>query len=298
MNCWKLLVPAIGLSALVALCCWAADPPTAERERPPASPASIPPTIDGDAQRILALAAKAYRTKLSIIADNLANAETVAFKRSRVRLESLSYRHETPPGAEDTLGEFAPVGISVGTGVRIAGVQTDFSQGAFWVTDCEFDVAIEGAGFFQVTDPNGDILYTRAGNFTKNANGSLVTASSGTGRLLQPPITIPGDATAVVISPEGIVSVQQQGTSSLTTVGQIELARFANPQGLLKRGENLYAETDASGMATLGNPGQDGLGRLRQGALEASNVEPDQEQIEFNRTAAVLQRIDKLLQIE
>ena len=275
-------------------CEWIAEADAAGRSEPEM------PTVASDSEtyRILAQAAGAYRTKLSVIANNLANAQTTAFKRSRVLLESASCRHEQVPGAQDTVGEYAPVGISVGLGVRIAGMKTDFGQGAFAVTDQELDVAIVGQGFFQIMDPSGDVLYTRAGNFSKNANGSLVLASASVGRLLQPPITIPCDATHVVISSEGIVSVRQPGSQTMSQVGQIEMATFVNPQGLLKQGENLYAETDASGTATLGNPGQDGTGTLRQGALEASNVQPDHEQAELNRTVALLRRINRLLRVE
>ncbi len=256
------------------------------------------PDLDVEAYQTLAEAAQAYQTKLSVIANNLANAETTAFKRGRVILEDLPYRHERMPGTEDTAGQYAAAGIGVGTGARVAAVQTDFSQGAFHQTGQELDVTIQGDGFFQVTNPSGDTLYIRAGNFSKDANGQIVTPSAGTGRLLNPPITIPEDATDVVISPEGIVSVRQPGSSNLSQVGQIELARFVNPQGLLRLGENLFAETDSSGPPILGQPGRSGIGSLRQGTLEASNVQPDQERVEWKRTAARLQTIRQLLQVE
>jgi flagellar basal-body rod protein FlgG len=163
-------------------------------------------------------------------------------------------------------------------------VQSEFVQGSFKQTGGQLDVAIEGPGFFQVMDPNGMTYYTRAGNFSKNANGNLVLGSANMGRLLQPPITIPPDAIEISISPEGMVSVRQPGSQNMSQIGQIELAMFVNPQGLLKLGENLYAETDASGAPTLGNPGQDGLGLLRQNSLEASNVEPVHELIDLITT--------------
>lgn len=223
-------------------------------------------------------------TKLDVIANNLANLETTAFKKDRANFEDLFYRHYKMPGSEDTVGEYAPVGISVGLGTRVSSVQSEFRQGAFKQTGNELDVVIEGGGFFQVQDPNGDTLYTRAGNFSRNANGNLVMGSANMGRLLEPPITIPEDTLDIVVSPEGIVSVRQPNNQQLSQVGQIELAYFINPQGLLKLGENLYAETDASGTPTLGNPGQDGLGLIRQGALEASNVEPVVELIDLITT--------------
>jgi flagellar basal-body rod protein FlgG len=223
-------------------------------------------------------------TKLDVIANNLANIETTAFKRGRVNFEDLFYRHEKLPGAEDTAGGLTATGISVGLGTRVASIQTDFQQGAFEETGRQLDVAIEGPGFFRITDPTGQILYTRAGTFSINANGQLVIGSAGTGRLLEPPITIPQDTLAISVTPEGRVFVQQPGSPALTEVGAIELANFINPEGLLKLGENLYAETDASGPAITGSPGQDGLGVLRQGMLEASNVEPVRELIELITT--------------
>ena len=167
-------------------------------------------------------------------ANNLANAETTAFKRSRVIIEDLAYRHERMPGTEDTAGGYTATGISIGMGVRVSSVQTDFTQGALRRTGNKLDVAVEGDGFFLVMDPSGETLYTRAGNFSKNANGDMVTGSAGTGRLLQPPINVPQDGTDVLISAEGIVSVRQPGCSNLTQIGQIELAAFINPEGLLK----------------------------------------------------------------
>lgn len=227
----------------------------------------------------------AMETKLDVIANNLANIETTGFKRGRANFEDLFYRHEMLPGAEDTAGQYTPTGISVGMGTRVSSIQTNFDQGAFQQTSGELDVAIEGEGFFQVNDPSsGQILYTRAGNFSQNANGDVVMGSANIGRLLEPAITIPEDANGVVISAEGIVSVRQPGSPNLTQVGQLELAYFINPEGLLKLGENLYSETDASGTASLGNPGQNGLGMVRQNALEASNTEPVTELIDLIKT--------------
>ena len=239
----------------------------------------------------------ALETKLDVIANNLANVDTVGFKRGRANFEDLFYRHEMVPGAEDTAGQYAATGISVGMGSRVSSVQGSFVQGASQQTGGELDVAIEGSGFFQVTDPSGDILYSRAGNFSRNANGELVMGSANVGRLLEPPITIPEDATDIVISAEGIVSVRQPGSPSLSQIGTIELASFINPGGLLKLGDNLYAETDSSGTALLGNPGQNGVGMLRQGALEASNVEPVRELIDLITTQRAFELNSKAVQV-
>ena len=223
--------------------------------------------------------------KLDVIANNLANIESTAFKADRANFEDLFYRHYKMPGAQDTSGQYTPTGVSVGLGSCISSTQTNFVQGAFQMTGKELDIAIEGKGFFQVLDPaTGETLYTRAGNFNVNSNGQIVMGSANTGRLLEPSITIPEDATNISVSAEGIVSVKQPGSDQMSQVGQIELATFINPDGLLKLGENLYAETDASGTVIQGNPGQDGVGTVRQGMLEKSNVEPVTELIDLITT--------------
>ncbi len=155
-----------------------------------------------------------------------------------------------------------------------------------------------------MTDPSGQILYTRAGNFGVNANGQIVTSSASDGRLLEPAITIPQDTVGIVVSPEGLVSVQQAGTPQLQQVGQIQLARFVNPQGLLKLGENLFQETVSSGPPLQGNPGTVGLGQIRQNALENSNVNPVNQLIDlittqraFELNSQVVQTGDQVLQL-
>jgi flagellar basal-body rod protein FlgG len=246
----------------------------------------------------------ALETKLDTIANNLANLETTSFKRGRANFEDLFYRHEKLPGSEDNASQLTPTGISIGLGTRVSSIQTDFRQGAFKQTSESLNVAIEGNGFFKVMDPTGEILYTRSGNFSKNANGQIVTGSAQTGRLLEPSLTIPPDAEAIVISPEGKVSVRVTGNPNLTQVGSIELVNFINPEGLLKRGENLYAETNASGSAISGTPGQLGFGVLRQNMLEASNVEPVAELIDlittqraFELNSQVVKAGDEVMQL-
>lgn len=228
---------------------------------------------------------QAMETKLDVVANNLANMQTTGFKRDRCNFEDVFYKHEKLPGAEDAAGQKTALGISLGLGSRVTSVQPDLSQGAFNNTGRQLDVAISGRGFFKVTDPaTNNTLYTRAGNFSLNANGQVVMSSANVGRLLDPPITIPQDATAIQISADGIVSVQQVGSTQMQQVGQIELAQFINPAGLLKLGENLYSETDSSGPPRQGNPGQDGLGSIQQNALELSNVQPVQELIDLITT--------------
>jgi len=236
-------------------------------------------------------------TKLDVIANNLANVETTAYKKGRANFEDLIYRHEKLPGEQDTAGQYTPTGISIGLGSKVSSVQGDFTQGAFHATGNQLDVAIQGEGFFQVTDPNGDTYYTRAGNFSLNANGDIVMGSANIGRRLSPPITIPSDATDISIGAEGIVSVKQPNTTTLSQVGQIELAYFINPGGLLRLGENLFTETDASGTVTLANPGQDGVGTLQQSALESSNVDPVEELIGLITTQRAFELNSKTVQV-
>ncbi|MGA2617017.1 MAG: flagellar basal-body rod protein FlgG [Thermoguttaceae bacterium] len=224
------------------------------------------------------------QSKLDVIANNLANMETVGFKSGRANFEDLFYHYDKYPGTQDSASQFTPVGILLGMGSRLSSTQCNFQQGSSKTTGNDLDVAIQGQGFFQVKDPTGTVLYTRAGNFSKNANGQIVMGSANIGRLLEPAITIPVDATKVVISSAGVVSVQQPNSQQLQQIGQIELANFINPEGLLKLGENLYSQSDASGNPTLANPGLQGLGTLNQGTLEQSNVDPVNELIDLIAT--------------
>jgi len=246
---------------------------------------------------------QAYLFNLDTIANNLANAGTTAFKRSRVNFEDLYYEQIKFPGAQDSNGKLTPVGTHLGLGTRVASTEYDFSEGSLLTTAQELDVAIIGEGFFQIQD-GAEILYTRAGTFTTNADGDVVLASASKGRLLEPSISIPQDTTEIVISGDGTVSVKQAGSSSLSQVGQIQTVRFINAGGLVSRGENLYALTDASGAPLVGNPGVEGRGQVRQGALETSNVEPVRElvnliktQRNFELSSQTIQAADQALQL-
>ncbi|MEX0793319.1 MAG: flagellar basal-body rod protein FlgG [Pirellulaceae bacterium] len=247
---------------------------------------------------------QSMQTKLDVIANNLANINTTAFKKDRANFEDLFYEHRVLPGTEDANGNLTPTGSNVGLGVRLQSVQTDFKQGSFTTTDGPLDLLIEGPGFFQVLDPSGEIVYTRAGNFSVNANGEIVQGSAGIGRPLEPSIVVPEDATAVEVSADGVVSVRQPNVPQLAEVGQIQLATFINPEGLLKLGENLYGETAASSAPITGNPQTIGLGTVRKGMLEASNVEPVQELIDlittqrsFELNSQTIQAGDQILQL-
>lgn len=247
---------------------------------------------------------ESLETKLDVIANNLANIETVAYKRDRANFEDLFYRQVRLPGADQTSGQPTATGIEIGLGSRVSSTQTDFDQGSFQTTGNPLDLAIEGSGFFAVEDPNGtgDPLYTRAGNLNLNADGELVVGSAALGRRIQPPITVPPEATNISISPSGVVEVRVNNQTQ--QIGTIELATFINPDGLLKLGDNLYQQTEASGQAIQNEPGQNGTGIVRQTALEASNVEPVQELIDlittqraFELNSQVVQAGDQIMQL-
>jgi flagellar basal-body rod protein FlgG len=228
---------------------------------------------------------ESLQTKLNVIANNMANVNTTGFKSDRANFEDLFYRNEVLPGQQDATSNYTPTGTHIGLGVRVQSTQTSFQQGAFQETGAPFDLAIEGRGFLMVTDPNTQqTLYTRAGNLSLNSAGQLVVGSAQTGRLVFPAIQVPQDATGVTISADGRVSYQQPGNTQLQQAGQLQVAMFQNPEGLLKLGENLYADTVASGQSNQVNPGTQGAGALRQGFLELSNVEPVRELIDLITT--------------
>ncbi len=229
---------------------------------------------------------RALDTKLDVTANNLANINTTGFKRSRVNFEDLLYQTKREPGLPNVDDQPIPHGIQVGLGVRVSGTQLDMEQGPVDATDRPLDMMIEGDGFFQVrTNYDGGPVtaYTRAGNFTQNAEGQLVLGTSA-GPVLEPPITIHADATEIAIARNGEVRVRQPGQQQLTQVGQLELARFVNPQGLKQIGGNLYLDTDASGPSITGPPQLDGLGAIAGGQLEMSNVDPVRELVSLITT--------------
>jgi flagellar basal-body rod protein FlgG len=247
---------------------------------------------------------QSLETKLDVIANNLANVNTTAFKRDRCNFEDLFYRHLRMPGAQDQLSNLTPTGIQVGLGSVVQSTQTQFQQGGFAQTTSELDLAIEGNGFFQVQDTNGQYLYTRAGNFTVNSQGTVVVGSANIGRVLQPQLQIPPDATSITVSADGIVSITQAGNPLQQQIGQIQLAQFINPQGLIKLGENMYSETNASGPVQLQNPNINGVGTIRQKMLELSNVEPVTELVDlittqraFELNSQCVQAGDQVLQL-
>ncbi|MET0518958.1 MAG: flagellar basal-body rod protein FlgG [Burkholderiaceae bacterium] len=243
---------------------------------------------------------QAQDAKLQAIANNLANVNTVGFKRDRVMFEDLFYQVERQPGATDEDGNAAPSGVQLGNGTRLLGTQKVFTNGSLQTTSQDLDVAIIGQGFLQVAGPNNRTAYTRAGQLQVNSDGHLTNAQ---GLLLQPEITVPPNATALTISENGMVSATVSGSSTPQQLGQLRLANFINPTGLLALGDNLYQETTASGAATEGVPGADGLGKLKQGALEGSNVQVVEEMVDmiaaqrtYEMNTKVLSAADGMLQ--
>ena len=246
---------------------------------------------------------EALETKLDVIANNMANINTTGFKKDRANFEDLIYRQIRLPGATDADGNLTSTGVEVGLGTRVSSTQTNHTQGAMQTTGNPLDFAIEGDGFFKVVT-GSQTFYSRAGNFGINATGQLVLGSAHTGWVLDPAVNIPAEAVDVVVTSDGQVQFRTVDSPTLQTAGTINLSTFVNPDGLLKVGDNLYQETDASGTPTEGTPGTTGIGVIRQGALEASNVEPVQELIDlittqraFELNSQVVQAGDQVMQV-
>ena len=219
---------------------------------------------------------QAQQLTLDVVSNNLANVQTAGFKRSRVDFQDLVYEILQAPGAASAQGQEIPSGFQVGHGSRAVATQRLFIKGDLQQTGNTLDLAIEGDGFFQIQQPGGDIAYTRAGAFKKDSQGRMVTSDGFT---LDPEITLPQNATSVTVGVDGTVSVTIAGQQQPQQVGTIQLARFTNPAGLQSLGRNLFIPTQASGDATQGTPGQDGLGTLIQGFVESSNVNVVEEMV-------------------
>lgn len=242
---------------------------------------------------------QAQDAKLQAIANNLANVNTVGYKRDRAVFEDLFYRTEQQPGAQVADNATGP-GVQLGNGTRLAGTQKVFTNGALQTTGQSLDVAIVGNGFLQVEMANGEIGYTRAGQLRLNEQGRLTNAQ---GLPIVPAIDVPPEATAITIGENGVVSVTAAAGATPTEVGQLQLASFLNPAGLQALGDNLYAETVASGAPTEGEPGINGIGTLKQGALEGSNVLAVEEMVEmiaaqrtYEMNTKVLSAADNMMQ--
>ncbi|MGH0033741.1 MAG: flagellar basal-body rod protein FlgG [Myxococcota bacterium] len=242
----------------------------------------------------------AQQIRTDAIANNIANSSTVGFKKSRAEFQDLFYETLRAPGAESSTGTVVPAGIQVGHGVQLSAVSRVHATGDKSASGRDLDFAIEGDGFFQVEKGTGETVYTRAGNFQLDRDGNLVTAD---GFQLIPNIQIPVDAVQVTVLSDGTVSVLESGSTSPNDVGQIELARFANPAGLRAIGGNLFVPSESSGDAETGAPDEDGFGAVSQGFLEGSNVNVSEELVKlilaqrgFEMNSRVLQAGDEMMQ--
>ncbi len=234
----------------------------------------------------------AQATRLTVIANNLANVSTTGFKQSRAAFEDLLYQNLRQVGAQTSEDTRLPSGLMLGTGTRVVATEKIHTQGNIENTGKSLDVAIDGKGFFPVLLPDGTQAYTRDGSFMISDQGQVVTAS---GYELQPGISLPDDTQTVTIGTDGIVSVQLPGQASPSSIGTILITNFINPTGLQPIGENLFIESAASGAAQEGTPGESGLGRLRQGSLESSNVNIVEEMVSMIETQRAYEMNSKLI---
>jgi flagellar basal-body rod protein FlgG len=242
----------------------------------------------------------AQQTRLDVTANNIANVSTGGFKKSRAEFEDLMYQTMRAPGTATGASTAAPTGLQVGMGVRTVDTARSHSEGDLQHTGNPLDVAIEGNGFFPIHLPGGDTGYTRAGSLKLDSEGHLVTSE---GYALGTEITIPADAQTVTIGADGTVTATVNGQTQPLQLGQIQLATFANPTGLLAEGRNLFKETAASGAPVTGNPGENGIGTLSQGTLEMSNVHVVEEMIDlisgqraYEVNSRVVKAADEMLQ--
>jgi flagellar basal-body rod protein FlgG len=234
----------------------------------------------------------AQNTRLTTIANNLANAATVGFKRDDAQFEDLLYQIRVQPGASSSTSTKLPSGLQLGTGVRVSGTTKQFTEGSLQVTQKPLDIAIDGRGFFQILMPDGTTAYTRNGQFQLNQDGEIVTSG---GMQLQPTISVPQDAQTVTIGKDGTVEVTIAGQAAPQQIGQIQLADFINPSGLQAIGSNMYLETAASGSPQQGNPANTGFGSTEQGSLEASNVDVVEEMVDMITTQRTYEMNSKVI---
>jgi flagellar basal-body rod protein FlgG len=242
----------------------------------------------------------AQNLNMDVIANNLANVSTTGFKKSRADFQDLLYQIMRVPGSPTSADTKSPTGIQVGLGVKPAAITKVFTEGDIVQTENTLDLAIEGAGFFQVVLPDGNTAYTRAGNLKLDGEGRITTSD---GYPIQPEIAIPEDAREVTISETGVVSAIVGDDTTSTELGNIDLVDFINDAGLIAIGRNLYRETEASGTALVGTPGTNGIGTLLQGYVENSNVNLVEEmthmittQRAFEINSKVISTSDEMMQ--
>jgi len=242
----------------------------------------------------------AQQTNIAVISNNVANASTVGFKKSRAVFEDLLYQTVNQAGGISSDSSKLPNGLNIGAGTKVVATQKMFTQGNMLTTDNSLDLMIEGSGFFEVQMPDGTAAYTRNGQFSLDDTGQIVTP--GSGYVVQPAIAVPDDSTSITVSAEGEVSVQIPGTAQSQIIGQLTMTDFINPSGLDPLGQNLYTETGASGTPIQGTASQDGLGSIRQGALETSNVNVTEELVNliqgqriYEMNSKVISAVDQML---
>jgi flagellar basal-body rod protein FlgG len=236
---------------------------------------------------------EAQQTQLDTISNNLANASTNGYKRAHAVFEDLMYQNLRQAGANSSEQTTLPTGLQVGLGTRAVATSRSFSQGNLQQSANPLDIAVQGNGFFEVQMPDGTTGYTRDGSFQVSAQGQLVTNN---GYTVQPGITIPATAQNVTIGSDGTVSITLPGQALPQTVGQLHIAGFVNPAGLEPRGQNIFAETAASGTPNAGTPGLNGLGTLRQGFVETSNVNVVEELVAMIQTQRAYELNSKAIQ--
>ena len=236
---------------------------------------------------------EAQQTQLDVISHNLANVSTTGYKRAHAVFEDLMYQNLRQVGSATTDQSQLPTGLHLGLGVRTVASSRSFAQGTVQQTSNPLDVAIQGSGFFQITMPDGTTQYTRDGSFQVDNQGRLVTAS---GLAVASGVTVPANAKNVTIANNGIVTASIPGQTSPQSIGTITMASVLNPAGLEPQGQNLFAESPASGQPSTGAPGSNGLGSLSQGFLETSNVNVVQELITMIQTQRAYEMNSKAIQ--
>lgn len=243
---------------------------------------------------IAATGMQAQQLYVDVTSQNLANINTTAYKLQRPEFQDLLYQNTRNVGANSSdNGTIVPTGTQIGLGVKTAAIYRNTGQGTLQSTENPLDIAVQGRGYYQITQPDGSIAYTRDGSFQLSPDGQLVTAD---GFAVEPAITIPQDALSVSINQSGEVSVTLQGQPAPTIVGQIQTVNFVNAAGLQAIGNNLFLETAASGSPLLGTPGLDGFGTLLQGFLENSNVNPVTELTNLIKAQRVYEMVSKVVE--
>ena len=228
------------------------------------------------AMRTSATGMAAQQMNVDNIANNLANVNTTGFKKSKIEFQDILYQNYRRAGSATAVGTQVPTELAIGYGSKAVSTVRNFTSGSLSETGNALDMSISGDGFFQVQHPDGSTVYTRDGSFKMSSDGRIVTSD---GYFLLPEVTLPEDTTGISIGKDGIIEVQQYGSEDPVEVGQIELARFINPAGLMALGQNLFSETSSSGDPITDIPTQNGLGQIDQGSLEMSNVEVVDEMV-------------------